>query len=189
MGAPSLNNLGPVAPDGAVVSDLQSHKIPGRTIFLTASMEDKKLTIRDANNSDLAAVHGFLQPFMDSQQLLQRTSIELELLLKHAFVALKNDDDVADGKLSIVGFVALEIYSKKLAEIQCLAVAEQFRRQGVGRELVQRCVQRATDEKVKELLAISNSEDMLMACGFDYALPNQKRAFFLQPGVDVEADE
>ena len=150
-------------------------------------MEDKTVSIRDAKSDDLAAVQEFLQPYMDSQHLLQRTSIELELLLKHAFVAFvpnanaEGESEVAADQI-VVGFVALEIYSKKLAEIQCLAVDEQFRRQGIGRELVRRCVQRAGDEKVKELLAISSSEEMLMACGFDYALPNQKRAFFLQPG-------
>jgi len=158
-----------------------------RNTFQAEIMEDKSISMRDAAAGDLAAVLKFLQPYMDSQQLLPRTSFELELLLKHGFVAFvepadfENDDAVGAAE-RIVGFVALEVYSKKLAEIQCLAVDEKFRRRGVGRELVRRCVQRATDEKVKELLAISSSEDMLMACGFDYALPNQKRAFFLQPG-------
>lgn len=146
-------------------------------------MEDNSISIREANSDDLKAVQEFLQPYVDSQQLLQRTSIELELLLKHAFIAFKEQaGEASEDDWPIVGFVALEVYSKKLAEIQCLAVEEQFRRRGVGRELVQCCIQRATDEKVKELLAISSSEEMLMACGFDYALPNQKRAFFLQPG-------
>ncbi len=110
---------------------------------------------------------------MDDKQLLKRTSIELELLLKHSFKA------VFEAK--IVAFCALEIYSKKLAELQCLAVDDSFRRRGIGAELVRRCVERARDEKVKELLAISSSEEMLKACGFDYSLPNQKRALFIQP--------
>ena len=149
-------------------------------------MEDKSISIRDANSDDLAAVQEFLQPYMDSQHLLQRTSLELELLLKHGFVAHSKANPKPEAEPEIVGFVALEIYSKKLAEIQCLAVDEKFRRQGIGRELVRRCARRAADEKVKELLAISSSEEMLMACGFDYALPQQKRAFFLQPGEAAE---
>ena len=110
---------------------------------------------------------------MDGQLLLRRTSIELELLLKHSFKASHED--------RIIGFCALEIYSKKLAEIQCLAVDLGFRRLGVGRKLVDHCVQRARDEKVFELMAISSSEEMFRSCGFDYSLPNQKRAFFIQP--------
>lgn len=141
---------------------------------------------------DLEAVSRFLQPMMDQQFLLQRTSMELQLLLKHSFLAIaersavEESDDGVDGPCVdardgiLVGFCALEIYSKKLAEIQCLAVRACFRRNGVGRSLVRECVERAKQEKVLELMAISNSEDMFRACGFDYSLPNQKRAFFFQ---------
>ena len=136
--------------------------------------------IKPATQDDLAAVSQFLQPFMDAQQLLQRTSIELQLLLRHSFKA----ESVKFG--SIVGFCALEIYSKKLAEIQCLAVKDTDQRKGIGRQLVTACVQRAKEEKVLELLAISNSEPMFKACGFDYSLPDQKRAFFYQTEANNE---
>ena len=127
----------------------------------------------DSCQDDLEEVQNFLQPFMDRKELLQRTSIEMQLLLKHAFLCR------ADGKL--VGFAALEIYSKKLGEIQCLAVAAEVRRNGIGGQLVKKCVDRARDEKVKELMAISASEKMFFSCGFDYSLPQQKRAFFIEP--------
>mgnify|MGYP001161661324 CR=1 FL=1 len=122
---------------------------------------------------ELGDVQAFLEPYLDDQQLLKRTSLELELLLKHAFKA------VADGR--IVAFCALEIYSKKLAEIQCLAVDLDYRRRGLGGILVKGCVERAREEKVKELMAISASDEMFLTCGFDYSLPNQKRALFIQP--------
>lgn len=127
----------------------------------------------DARQEDLKDVQDFLQPFMDRKELLQRTSIEMQLLLKHAFLCR------AEGEL--VGFAALEIYSKKLGEIQCLAVASAVRRKGIGGQLVKQCVARARAEKVKELMAISASEDMFFSCGFDYSLPQQKRAFFIEP--------
>ena len=72
----------------------------------------------------------------------------------------------------------------KLAEIQCLAVSESHQRKGIGRQLVECCVRRAKEENVLELLAISSSEPMFKACGFDYSLPNQKRAFFYQTRDD-----
>ena len=136
-------------------------------------MDGQEIQFIDARHDDLGRVQDFLQFFMDGHQLLPRTSIELELLLKHSFVA--------SSEQQIVGFAALEIYSKKLAEIQCLAVSDQFRRRGVGRTLVSMCVERAREQKVFELMAISNSDKMFQACGFDYSLPNQKRAFFIQP--------
>jgi amino-acid N-acetyltransferase len=136
-------------------------------------MDGGEIQFVGARHDDLQSVTDFLQFFMDGHQLLPRTSIELELLLKHAFIARSDE--------RIVGFAALEIYSKKLAEIQCLAVSDKFRRRGVGRTLVSMCVGRAREQKVVELMAISNSDKMFQACGFDYSLPNQKRAFFIQP--------
>ena len=137
-------------------------------------MTDSKYQFENATQDNLAEVQAFLQLFMDNQQLLQRTSLELQLLLKHGFVCRHQD--------KIVGFAAFEMYSKKLGEIQCLAVDAEFRRQGIGGKLVEMCVQRAREQKVKEVLAISASEEMFRSCGFDYSLPNQKRAFFIQPG-------
>ena len=136
-------------------------------------MEDWEIQFSAAKHDDRKDVQDFLQPFMDGKQLLRRTSIELELLLKHAFKAMCEE--------RVVGFAGVEIYSKKLAEIQCLAVDEKFRRRGVGRRLVNFCVERAKEEKIYEVMAISSSEEMFHACGFDYSLPNQKRAFFIQP--------
>lgn len=142
----------------------------------TVRMDDTSIEFCPARHDDLARVQAFLRPYMNGKQLLPRTSIELELLLKHAFLAEH------DGQL--VGFAAVEIYSRKLAEIQCLAVSEMYQRRGVGRTLVAMCVQRAKEQKIIEVMAISSSDEMFRACGFDYSLPNQKRALFIQPLAD-----
>ena len=133
--------------------------------------------IKSVTQDDLAEVIQFLKPFMNAQQLLPRTSVDLQLLLRHGIKAESTDG-------SIIGFCALEIYSMKLAEIQCLAVEESHQRKGIGRQLIEACVRRAKKENVLELLAISSSETMFKACGFDYSLPNQKRAFFYQTRND-----
>jgi amino-acid N-acetyltransferase len=61
-----------------------------------------------------------------------------------------------------------------------LAVHPEFQGSGVGRVLVNRCVERARDLNVMEVMAISSSEEFLQSCGFDFALPDQKKALFLQ---------
>jgi len=137
---------------------------------------EETVSTRPAKPADLAGVIEFLQPFVDQQYILPRSSVQLELLLRHAFVA-----ELAG---AIVGFAAVEIYSKKLAEIQCLAVSESCRRQGVGKQLVKSCVARATEENVREVMAITSSKDLFQHCGFDYALPGQKRALFVQTSDD-----
>ena len=80
----------------------------------------------------------------------------------------------------IVGFSAVEIYSRKLSEVQCLAVHEDFHGRGIGSELVRCCVEKAREKGVLEVMAISASDNFLRNLGFQYALPDQKRALFLQ---------
>lgn len=160
--------------DSALVLQLKQLTTAHFSKIPAKSMDESDLQFAEATQDDLADVQTFLKPFMDDQQLLPRTSLELQLLMKHGFLCRKNN--------KIVGFAAFEMYSKKLGEIQCLAVDAEVRRQGIGGTLVKMCVQRAREQKVKEVLAISASEEMFRSCGFEYSLPNQKRAFFIQPG-------
>ncbi len=129
-------------------------------------------TVRPSCESDLEPVREFLRPFMQQRVILRRTRAEMAALLNTGFVAER------DGR--VVGFGAVEIYSKKLAEIQCLAVAPEHRGCGLGSELVRRCVDLARQRGVMEVMAISSSENLFRQVGFDYSLPDQKRALFFQ---------
>jgi amino-acid N-acetyltransferase len=144
----------------------------------STSKPKAKYQIRPAADADLKEIQAILQPYVAARKLLKRTLRELLTLMENGFVA-----EVAEGrskKKKIVGFAAVEIYSRKLSEIQCLAVAEGFQGQGMGSELVRQCVERARERGVMEVMAISASDSFLMNLGFDYSLPDQKRALFYQ---------
>jgi N-acetylglutamate synthase-like GNAT family acetyltransferase len=94
-------------------------------------------------------------------------------LLPNFFVA------VSDGG-EIIGCAALEIYSPKLAEIRSLAVAANAQGLGIGRRLVNACVERARLRNILEVMAVTSSDGFFQSCGFDYTLPGEKRALFLQ---------
>lgn len=137
-------------------------------------MEASDIKYRAASSDDAAAVLEYLEPFVIAQQILPRSRREMDVLVENAFLAYAGD--------CIIGFAAIEIYSLKLAEIQCLAVNSDFRGQGIGKELVNRCVMVAREKGILEVMAISSSGDFLEQCGFRYTLPNQKRALFYRPG-------
>ena len=130
------------------------------------------VSYRRATAQDVQAVSDFLKPFVNQKKLLRRTSSELASLVPSGFVATS--------ETRIVGFAAVEIYSRKLAEIQCLAVEPKYQGQGLGSELVRRCVDLADQRGVMEVLAISSSDGFLQKLGFNYSLPDQKRALFCQ---------
>ncbi len=131
-----------------------------------------KVIIRPAVEADIPQLAQFIRPFVDDGQLLPRTMDELSELIPSFFIA-----DM-DGR--IVGCAALEIYSPKLAEIRSLAVDPHARGHGIGKLLVEACLERAREQNVFEVMAITATDGFFKACGFDYTLPGMKRALFMQ---------
>jgi N-acetylglutamate synthase-like GNAT family acetyltransferase len=128
--------------------------------------------IRDAVAADIAWLPDFLTPFVARRELLARSTEELKQLLRHAFVA------EADGR--VAGFAAVELYSPKLAELQCLSVDNAFRGRGIGRRLTALCIQRAREHDVFEVMAITSREEVFRACGFGSGLAGPEMALFLR---------
>lgn len=131
-----------------------------------------QIIVRPAVQADIPAMKSFIEPFVEAGKLLPRTFDELEQLLDEFFIAERGGE--------IVGCAALEIYSPKLAEVRSLAVSGQMQGMGVGRLLVNACVERAREQHILEVMAITSSDAFFMACGFDYTLPGEKRALFIQ---------
>ena len=125
----------------------------------------------------MQSIQNLLQPYVDARKLLKRTRAELLTLIGNGFVAETHD---SKENMIIVGFSAVEIYSRKLSEVQCLAVADGYQGHGMGSDLVRACVERARERGVLEVMAISASDSFLRNLGFDYSLPDQKRALFFQ---------
>ena len=130
------------------------------------------IVVRPARGSDVRPLADLIAPFVEKKILLPRTIDELALLLPNYFVA--------EDRGKIIGCAALEIYSAKLAELRSLVVSPDYQGHGVGKLLVEACVNRAREECVLEVMAITSSEDFFRSCGFDFTLPGEKKALFLQ---------
>jgi amino-acid N-acetyltransferase len=130
--------------------------------------------IRASQPSDQDLILQLIEPFIEQQLLIPRTAHEVSNLLEHGFVAVDGDE--------LLGFAAIEIYSRKLAEIQCLAVSSRVHGRGIGSQLIAACLDKAKEHQVLEVMAISSSGNFLEKCGFDYSLPGHKRALFYNTG-------
>jgi amino-acid N-acetyltransferase len=130
--------------------------------------------IQSSQPSDLDSILRLIEPYVEQQLLIPRTAREVSDLMEHGFIAVDGSE--------IIGFAAIEIYSRKLAEIQCLAVSSQAHREGIGKQLISACLDKAKEHQVLEVMAISSSGNFLEKCGFDYSLPGQKRALFYNTG-------
>lgn len=140
-----------------------------------ASSDSDDVILRPGRADDAPVIHELIQPFVTKSLLLDRSVEEIQRLTAASVVAELRGE--------LIGFAAVEIYSQKLSEIQCLAVKEGFHQLGVGKKLVARCVEVAREKGIIELMAISSSEEFLKSCGFDYSLPGQKRALFIDPSA------
>lgn len=138
----------------------------------SASELSLSFIVRATTIDDVEALEQFIDPFVKQGRLLPRTQDELEDLTEHGFVAISEE--------KIVGFAALEIYSVKLAELRSLAVSSAYQGRGIGKALVSACVERAQKQNVFEVMAITSSEEFFQRCGFDFTLPGEKKALFLQ---------
>ena len=133
--------------------------------------------VRPAKPEESAAIAALVAPFVTSGKLLPRTAAEIRDLIATGFVAETGGE--------VVGFAALEIYSNKLAEIRSLAVVEEHQGYGVGTHLVAACVDLARRRNILEVMVVTSSEEFFRACGFDFTLPGEKKALFIQPGISA----
>lgn len=136
------------------------------------SADDEAVLIRPARVSDVDALNQFIEPFVAQGRLLPRTKDELAELLATGFVATAGE--------RIVGFAALEIYSPKFSELRSLAVEPAYQGRGIGRQLVEACLDLARLRNVFEVMAITSTDEFFRRCGFDFTLPGEKKAVFLQ---------
>ena len=66
----------------------------------------------------------------------------------------------------IVGCCALQVYSKRLAEVRSLAVHPDFQKRMIASQLVELCKQRAHARGVKELFAVTSQTSFFGRAGF-----------------------
>ena len=128
--------------------------------------------VREACRDDIPGLESLVDRFVQRNRLLPRTTDELSDLSPFGFVAVDGDQ--------VVGFAALEIYSAKLAEIRSLAVHDDYQGRGIGKALVQKCVDLAVKRNILEVMAITSADSFFQRCGFDFTLPGEKKALFMQ---------
>ncbi len=125
--------------------------------------------VRPARKGDLPAIRSLVGRY--PKKLMQQDLPRLASF----FVA------TLDGE--IVGCCALQIYSRRLAEIRSLAVHPDFGRQGIARMLVARCQQRAKQRRVQQILAVTSETEFFGRLGFTTFFGEKTALFYDLPGA------
>ena len=107
--------------------------------------------------------------YIENMQKLVKKDVEEGAILH------RTDDEIAttirsytcvsvDNKL--VGFVALHIYSKNLAEVRSLIVDEKYRGLAIGKGLVLQCLKEAKKLSIKKVLSLTYQDKFFEKLGF-----------------------
>ena len=106
---------------------------------------------------------------IDNMQRIVKKAVEDGIILP------RSDDEmatnirsyiVAEFEKRIVGFTALHIHTKVLAEIRSLIVDENYRGLGIGKNLVIKAIEEGKDLGVKEILSLTYNKDFFEKLGF-----------------------
>lgn len=117
--------------------------------------------LRKALISDIAGIHQLVNSCAARGEMLPRSLAELYDNIRDYFVYV----DQESGEVG--GACALHICWENLAEIRSLCVLEPLRRRGVGRELVEACMEEAKEFNIGKLFVLTYRDDFFRRFGFE----------------------
>ncbi len=118
---------------------------------------------------------------IDDMQKLVKPEVEKGIILP------RSDDEIATNIRSytvvkedkkLVGFSALHIFSKKLAEIRSIIIDKKYRGKGIGRNIITRLIEEGKELGVGSVFALTYEREFFEKIGFfeieKDKLPEQK---------------
>lgn len=114
--------------------------------------------IRKAKIADVKAMQKLINQFADSGQMLPRSLNELYEHLR--------DFHVLEENAVLIGVSALHVSWDGIAEIRSLAVQPDKMKNGIGSQLVRRCLDEAAELQIDRVFALTYQEAFFRKLGF-----------------------
>ena len=116
--------------------------------------------VRKATVDDVDRILGLVNGYADQGLMLPKTPFKVYKNLQNYMIAEENG--------RIVGCAALVVLWRDLAEICSLAVDETCTGRGIGRELVNTCIEKAKGLKVPQLIVLTYQDRFFEKMGFQW---------------------
>jgi amino-acid N-acetyltransferase len=114
--------------------------------------------LRKASIDDIKKMHSIINRSASTGEMLARSLGELYDNMRDYFVC--------EEKGAVVGTCALHICWEDIAEVRSLCVTETARMKGIGRELVNACLEEAKSMKIRRVFVLTYQEQFFTKCGF-----------------------
>ena len=119
-------------------------------------------TVRPARLVDVARIHEVINSHAELGKMLFKAYAQLYEDMRDFAVAEIEED----GRTTIVGCVAVGIIWADLAEVRSLAVDEAYIGRGVGRKLVEWCVEDSRRVGIRKLMSLTYEQAFFERLGF-----------------------
>lgn len=114
--------------------------------------------LRKASIQDIKKIHGLVNAAAGKGEMLPRSLGELYDNMRDYFVY--------EDKGEVLGTCALHICWEDIAEIRSLCVAEGSRKKGIGRMLVDICINEAKSMHIPKIFLLTYQDGFFAKCGF-----------------------
>jgi amino-acid N-acetyltransferase len=118
------------------------------------------MIIREATVLDVDGMLDLINSYAARGLMLPKTRYKIYSTIQNFFVA--EDEDA--GK--VVGCCSVSVIWSDLCEITSLAVDEAYRGKGVGRKLVESCIDKAKKLKIKRVIALTYQKEFFEKMNF-----------------------
>jgi len=125
------------------------------------------INIRNATVMDESRILELINSHASQGLMLPKTPYKIYCNIQSFFVA-------EDSSGKVIGCVSLSVMWKDSAEVTSLAVDKDYFGKGVGRSLVEKCMERARFLKIEKLIALTYQDKFFEKLGFK---PFNKDAF------------
>ena len=115
--------------------------------------------LRKAKVSDVKVIHRMINHSSNRSEMLPRSLMDLYGSLRDFFVYIDDDG-------SIAGVCAMHIFWENLAEVRSLYVKKEYRRSGIGRNLVEACISEAITLDLLRIFTLTYQTEFFESAGF-----------------------
>jgi len=128
------------------------------------------LILKKPTLTDIDAMQDIVKDEIANGTILYRSDDEIATNIR-SYTVVYTDD-------TIVGYGALHIHTKSLAEIRSLVISKEYRGKGIGGKLVKELLKEAKNLNVKDIFTLTYQKEFFERLGFKEipkeSLPEQK---------------
>ncbi len=114
--------------------------------------------LRGAHINDVEQINKLVNHFAQKDLMLVRPLGELYENIRDYYVYVENG--------SIIGCAALHVFWKDLAEIKSIAVGEDYQKRGIGKWLIQKCLEEGKALGISRLFVLTYIPEFFERMGF-----------------------